>query len=185
MSQCAYECAGVIIIHRHPLDVLLSAMNYSKLKGIDKYFKNDEPKSVEEIIREGELDYYVDKFMENDGVDMYLGSSGSWFDFQRQWERVGQKVPYLRLQYEAFVENPQQGIEQIHEFLGVPYDPQKIRDIYEKAEARTALNGRFFWKKRAYNFSEMMPTSTITRFCLEYEEKLAYLGYRDFIGLDK
>ncbi|HEJ6636302.1 TPA: sulfotransferase domain-containing protein, partial [Legionella pneumophila] len=51
------DCIGAITIYRHPLDILLSAINYAKLKNREDYFKNGKIKAVENIIEDNEITY--------------------------------------------------------------------------------------------------------------------------------
>jgi hypothetical protein len=177
LSQCKLNNVGIITIYRHPLDVLLSAMNFSNIRKLDQYFKNNEPKSVEEIIQDGDIGYYIDKFIENNGIELYQSSSGPWPSYQEGWKRIGEKIPYLSLQYENLVANPLQGISQLCEFLGIASNPSFVQSVYELSERRTALDGEFFWKKRAYNFKEMIPASIVYQFNQKFKKQLVQLGY--------
>ncbi|GAN22171.1 sulfotransferase domain protein [Legionella pneumophila] len=170
------DCIGAITIYRHPLDILLSAINYAKLKNREDYFKNGKIKAVENIIEDNEITYYVDKFIANDGVE-YLHFAGKWSEYQKKWNDFGKQVPYLDLCYEHMVADPKKMVASIFNFFGIDHDDTIIDSVIEKAEIRTKLNGGFFWKKRAYNFKQMLPQNIIDYFYCHYEDQLNYLGY--------
>lgn len=68
-------------------------------------------------------------------------------------------------------------VASIFNFFGIDHDDTIIDSVIEKAEIRTKLNGGFFWKKRAYNFKQMLPQNIIDYFYCHYEDQLNYLGY--------
>lgn len=168
---------GVITIHRHPMDVMLSALNYARWKGKSGWFEDNAIKTVDDIIASGEIGYYVERFIETDGCAEYLGMSGAWSEFIPQWSYgadVG-NVPHLRMCYELLAQKPQQEMERLRRFLALPeFDYEKLA---AQVEGNTALNGGFYWRKRAYNFRGLVPTPLIHRFEKHYARVLGELGY--------
>ncbi len=171
------RCIGALTIYRHPLDVLLSAVNYIGYKQNTKYFKNNVIKSVEEILRDNEMDFYVDNFIENDGISVYSDMCGGWSTYQREWDERGEGIKYLRLCYEEMVRDPSSAVEALFDFVGVAWNRDAVDAVIAEANRRTARDGKFFWKKKAYNYREMLPAQMIARFCRAYETELSYLGY--------
>jgi hypothetical protein len=176
--RTAYECAGLITIHRHPLDVMLSAINFARYKKNAAYFKDQTIRTVEEIIRRGEISYYADEFCRADGMPGYAAHCKGLSGHQERWNRFGRNVPHLRICYEDMVARPKWHIEALHEFFRLKSSSEAIDRIADAADRQTALDGRFYWRKRAFNFAAMgLPGEAIARFCKRYESTLAYLGY--------
>ena len=173
------RCVGALTVCRHPLDILLSAINYLGLLENSRCFKDGLIKSVDEICRDNEIDYYVDSFIENDGVLAYKDMCGAWSKYQLEWDEYGMTIKYLKLRYEDMVHDPRATVKQLYGFVGRPWTQEAIDTLIAAAEEKTSLNGRFFWRKRAYNYKTMLPASTVRRFCRAYEEELNYLGYSE------
>lgn len=177
MALCTDETCGAITIRRHPLDILLSSLNYAGLKGIERHFKNGKIKSVEEIIEDGEFPYYIEQFAANDGFPWFTGPCGPMSDYMRKWREVGKKVPNIELCYESMVANPETGIQELAKFLGIDLSEGKLQNVAAAADKRTAQNGNFFWKRRAYNFTHMLPDDMIKLFKNTCEPQLRGFGY--------
>src|SRR6185436_7755910 len=56
MERVDIACAGQITIFRHPLDIVLSSLNFARIRSQGVQFKDNEIKSVDEIISSGEID---------------------------------------------------------------------------------------------------------------------------------
>jgi hypothetical protein len=173
------DCVGAITIHRHPLDILLSSLNYLGFKQTPGIFLNDEVKSVEDILRDGEMDFYVDRFIEQDGVGHFSKMCGPWTTYQRDWDDFGKNVKYLGLRYEDMVDAPTPAVRALHTFFGLECTNERAATIVQATEPLTAIDGRFFWRKRAFNYRTMLSQEMIRRFCKVYESQLAHLGYSD------
>lgn len=172
-----HTCAAVITIYRHPLDILLSAANYASMKGGNFFFPDRPAKAVDQILRDGEMASYLDAFIESDGVPRFSGTSGPWSAFQRSWDEWANTKRHLRIRYESLVEDPVGGIGSVCEFLGVDGDTEYARAIADRAERQTRLNGRFFWRKKAFNYRGLVEPELARRFCAHYVQELEYLGY--------
>lgn len=171
------EMLGVITIKRHPLDVLLSQLNYSLVLDRAKSFKDGVPKKVEDIIADGEIEYYVDSFIAANGCPEHAKRCQSYPGFYEKWNSIAPTARRLQLRYEDMVSDPVGGVSAVSRFLGLPeIDPAEIVSSVEKL---TQKNGRFFWKKRAYNHRELLPKPAIDRFERAYAEQLQSLGYSE------
>jgi hypothetical protein len=169
------EIVGVITIQRHPLDVLLSQLNYSFILGHEKSFKNGELKKVEDIVAAGEIDEYIDAFINTDGCPEHAKRCKSYPDFYAKWQALAPGAPHLHLRYEEMVREQAAGIGAVQSFLGLP-----VTDTFELAtrvEDRTKVNGKFYWRKKAYNFRELLPEASIRRFEERFSKGLEALGY--------
>jgi hypothetical protein len=167
---------GVITIHRHPLDVMLSYINFSYVKKNNDNFKGGILKTVTNIIHDGDLDYYVDEFIALDGCKEYSKICRSWSQYYGDWAAVAGDGSHLELCYEELAEYPVEGVERIRTFLRLP--PMDIPELLFRVEQQTSLDGRFFWRKKAYNFQDLIPEASIRRFENHFAESLTRLGYR-------
>lgn len=169
------EVIGVMTIQRHPLDVLLSQLNYSFVLGRKQSFKGEELKKVEDIVADGEIDHYIDAFIEAGGCPEHVKRCGSYPTFYEKWHGQDPEAPHLHLRYEEMVSDPVAGVAAIQTFLGLPVtDPSELA---AKVDDRTQVNGRFFWRKKAYNHRELLPKQSIRRFEEGFADELTQLGY--------
>lgn len=174
-EQRSDRVAGVITVQRHPLDVLLSQLNYAFTRERHGSFKNNELKRAEDIIADDEIDHYIDAFIASGGCPEYSKRCLSYPDFYKAWRDFAPGASHLHLRYEDMVEDQEAAIAQIARFLHIDdIDPAELRD---RVEQRTQLNGKFFWRKRAYNFRDLLPEDSIRRFERGFEGPLRELGY--------
>ena len=169
------EIIGVLTIQRHPLDVLLSQLNYSFILERERSFKDGTLKSVQDIVADGEIDHYIDAFIKADGCPEHVKRCGSYPEFYSKWQAFAPNAPHLHLIYEEMVREPATGVASILKFLG--RDVTDASELAAKVENRTRLNGKFFWRKKAYNFREILPEASIRRFEEGYSKTLRALGY--------
>ncbi|OWU82245.1 hypothetical protein ATO6_22635 [Oceanicola sp. 22II-s10i] len=177
MSLVPDESIAAILIRRHPLDILLSALNYAKLRDQSKFFLKGNVKSVEAIIADGEFPHYIDLFSRNDGFPLFSGSSGAMSKYLGRWRQLGVKVPILELRYEDFTADPKSGLREVAAFLQIDLSCAEIKRIVETVDQMTQKNDRFFWKRRAYNFTHMLPQELVELFTDTCKPQLAGFGY--------
>ncbi len=168
---------GAITIRRHPLDILLSAINYNGLKSRSDCFLNGRIKSVEQIIADREIDHYIEEFKVHEGVPSYAAVSGPWTLYQARWNEVVPEDLRLSLIYEHMVSAPDEAILRISSFLGLDLTPAKAAEIAQNVERKTELDGKFYWRKRAYNFRSLLQMETIRKFEAYFAQELESLGY--------
>ncbi|MEP5764916.1 MAG: sulfotransferase domain-containing protein [Halieaceae bacterium] len=168
---------GAITIRRHPLDILLSAVNYNGIKTKSEFFLGGSIKTVDKIIEDGEFDHYVEQFIELDGVSTYCVMSGPWSQYQSQWNDVFTGPSHLTMVYEDMVARPEHSVMQISEYFQLDTDMNLAHDIVERVEEKTQVNGEFYWRKQAYNYRKLLPLKTIQRFERHFEKQLLKLGY--------
>lgn len=179
MALCPDRMIGVITIRRHPLDVLLSALNYARVKETGGVFLDGTPKTVEQIIADGEFQHYIDQFHDNDGFPSFSGPCGEMSLYMQRWRdhAAAAGVPYHEICYEDMFADPETEIRRLLDFLGLTPDEAEIQQIYRKADRRTAQNGEFFWKRRAYNFQDLLPDGAIRAFHAKCAPQLAAMDY--------
>lgn len=169
------QVVGVLTIQRHPLDVMLSQLNYSLVLERAKSFKNREIKPVEQIIADGEIGYYIDGFIEARGCPDFLGRCGTYPEFFTGWRDFAPECKHLHLRYEDLVQDRVGGVQRLIDFLGRP--APRAAKVARAAEERTEVNGKFFWRKQAYNFQSLLDDTAIARFECGFADGLESLGY--------
>lgn len=169
------ETLGIITIQRHPLDVLLSQLNYAFFLGRRNSFMDGTLKKAEEIIANGEIDAYIDRFLECGGCPEYLRRCRSYPSFYKAWREHEVGTPHLHLRYEEMVQEPLVGIKAVASFLGLA--AENVQKVADEVENRSQLDGKFFWRKRAYNYRELLSQRSIQRFEESFADDLRELGY--------
>lgn len=176
MAACPDALAGAILIRRHPLDILLSGLNYAALRGKEGDFLNGQIKPVDQILADGEFGHYIDRFAQTDGLPWFHSLSGPLSTFSDRWRARCTGLPCHEIRYEDLVADPQAVVAGLARFLGLPDDPDRIAAVLEKADRKTQANGKFYWKRQAYNFRTMLSPGQIAAFEAAYPA-LARLGY--------
>jgi hypothetical protein len=177
MKQRVSAVKGVITIKRHPLDVLLSNLNYSFSFGRGEYFRDGIPKAVERIVADGEMDYYIDAFIEAGGIPEYAARCFSYPGFYSAWRKVAADTDNLDLRYEEMASNPEASIQTISRFLQLESIDTNL--VMRRVERDTRLDGKFYWRKQPFNFRQILPEQSIRRFEEGFARPLHELGYGD------
>ena len=167
-----------VSIYRHPLDVLLSSLNYAKLKEHSASFIAGRVKAVEQLIADGEMRYYIDQFIEADGFPWFEGPSGKFSLYQRRWRAQAPRIRYLEIRYEDFVSDPHRTVADVNAFLNTGADAATVDKVVKRTDAETRGDGKFFWSRRAQNFDRLLPRELSDYFCDHYRQTLDELGYR-------
>ena len=164
MARIDVDTRAAITITRHPFDILLSSLNYALVKGKEELFIDGVARPVEEIIESGELDHYIDDFAKSDGFPWFAGPSGEFSTYQQKWREGMQGKPYLELVYEDMFADPETASKQIAEFLFTDPSTIDVGKVLKTSDEKTKANGKFFWKRRSYNFVELVPEAQIRHF---------------------
>ena len=75
------------------------------------------------------------------------------------------------------VGDPASAIGSVQAFFDLPQ--KDAGEVADAVEQRTQVNGKFFWRKKAYNYRQLLPSSSIERFESGFSEQLHALGYFD------
>lgn len=177
MALLKEPVAAVISIYRHPLDILLSSLNYSYVKGHTKSFLNGEIKAVEQIIADGEMQHYIDEFIENDGYPSYATMSGPFSTYQPSWREFASDIPLFEVCYEEMHANPERTVRDLASFLKLDISAIDIKYMLTRADIATKSDGQFYWSRRAYNFMSRLPEIQSSSFIARYAGPIAALGY--------
>lgn len=173
-EQCPHVL-GIMTICRHPLDVMLSQLNYAATLDDARFFKDQQIKPVEAIIADGEIAFYIDAFIEAGGAPAFKARCISIESFYRAWWAKAAAGPALHLRYEDMIVDRPAAVQQVAGFLNVEgIDPEAIVERIEKA---SQINGQFYWRKTAYNFRQLLEPNDIARFESGFADTLAALGY--------
>lgn len=105
----------IIYVYRHPLDVLQSAYNYSRLNG---------------TVGEGEVQRraWIDRYIENGGEPDWASSpflSGKWAENIKSW-MTQSEFDVCKLSYEASKNSPAQSVTRLADFLDLSVDHQDV-----------------------------------------------------------
>ena len=177
MARCPLPSAGTITIRRHPLDVLLSALNYARVRQSEKAFRKGVIKPVEDIVADGDFPYYVEQFKEKDGFPWFTRPSAEFSEYMSRWRRFAADQPYHEICYEDLFAQPEAEIGRLLAFLGLDTTAIDPSQIYQDADQKTAKNGAFFWKRRAYNFEKILSQDLIDMFYSACANQLLAAGY--------
>lgn len=168
---------AVLTIKRHPLDVLLSSLNYALVKNHTPSFIGANIKAVDQIVADCEMQYYMDQFIERDGFPWHEPQSGAFSRYLPQWRNIGNGIPYLELCFEEMVADPKTVVIAILNFLGRSMSDKGIATLLWRVDHRTRQDGKFYWSRRAYNYESMLPTEMADAFKKRYRHVLENLGY--------
>ena len=174
----------ILHIMRHPLDVFFSARNFLNEKAklgqphAFKKFINDEPKSVEQTIKDGELGYYFDEFSEHAGANYWpgmLGEESNWFTYVKN-ALSADNVKTIK--YESLINDfDVTANTAMHFIFDDCYIPAEIDRA--KIDGKTIYSGNngFYWKAKKGNYKDFLSSKQISSFYARHEADMNLLGY--------
>ncbi len=171
---------GFIYLYRHPLDVLVSSLNFLYHKKEEQYFFENQIKSVEELSYSGEIDLYLLEYIKNFSIGNHAYENmcgGTWLNHVNTWTSLHKSNKYLStiIKYEDLVENPFVALKTVLNWLGK--DDTNLQKALELADKRTQKNESFYWKRKSGNYQEHFKEKEIKIFLKKYKSNLDYLGY--------
>lgn len=180
----------IIYVYRHPLDVLLSIINFLRKRAyqIDRnqkykdFFLRAEPKGVDEIYRDGDLDLYLKKFMEQTGEGVWpeFGKFSGYFYSTQYALDLNKTIPvkYEDLQRDAGKEMKRVWSRALGvDLAGVSFNPRQVDRLtidYEKPDPK---KGPIYWSGKSGVYRDYFSREAIQSFEREYEKELRDLGY--------
>ena len=109
------DTIGVVYILRNPLDVIVSALNYSELRSGQK---NKEQRQA-----------FIAEFIENGGLNEWKRSGfGTWDEHVRSWHAKEMPFPRLTLRYEDLKASPVKCISRLCRFSKIERSEEEIND---------------------------------------------------------
>lgn len=168
----------IIYMYRHPLDVFLSSLNYFFIRQNVNHFKNKEPKSVEQIFTDGEMDVYFEKFCEELGMNYYKGLLGEFSDFSNYVELALDCPKVLMVRYEDLVDHPVKAYETLLCELFPNDDIAFTDELFTKVDDVTKRSKKpFYWKATKEAHKEFLTHEQISKFNKKHQLLLNKLGY--------
>ena len=171
------QISSIVTIYRHPMDVLLSSLNYAKVKDARSCFIGNIPKSVEQIIADGEIQHYIDDFLNHDGLNWYSAQSGPFSLYQRRWRSMAERFPYFEICYEDMVAAPHKTLADLVKFMFRERRDEEVEHILLQAEARTKQDGQFYWRRQAFGYRALLTQSLCEDIDKRFRSVLDELGY--------
>jgi hypothetical protein len=174
-----FKNTQVIYIIRHPLDVFLSQLNYISDNVMGEAGVVLPCKSVDDIIRRGDIDLYLSAFCTFGTLQPRFDDAGSWVENTQYWTARQRSEPerILILRYEDISENGIDAVKDIASRINIPAN--NIARGFEAAQNNTKLNGKFFWKQKVGNYRDLIPSELIDRFRNLFDKPLVALGYTE------
>lgn len=171
---------GFIYLYRHPLDVLLSSLNYLYITRQKGRFFDRKIMSVDELKNSGLLKLYIQKFTN----DLSIGNNSfrsmceaNWLDHVNTWINLHKTGKYLSavIKYEDMVEDTFESLKPVARLLRK--NESDLKDAIENAARETQKDGRFFWKQKLANYQDYFSEEDIEKFIEKYKHPLRLLGY--------
>ena len=175
----------ILYVYRHPLDVLFSALNFHATQSLmlDKkidltVFKDRKPKLVKDILSEGDVSYYYDRFLEDAGASLFsraLTGSESYFDHVLSALECQRSTT---VRYEDMCKDVSAIIEPaICRVLGVESLPAEINYNYVERNTKGSERRDFFWRASSGGYLEILSENQVDKFNNVYSTALNQLGY--------
>jgi hypothetical protein len=144
----------------------------------NKTFLNGEPMSVEEIIAQGRMPYYFERFSDDLGESFYdemLGETANYFTHVHKGISLSNSHSFT---YESLIDDAQTVITDVmsealgHQFKAINLDLARV-DQQTKGSSRKA----FFWQATKGTRFNFLSASQINTFEDKYQKELASIGY--------
>ncbi|MEM0942402.1 MAG: sulfotransferase domain-containing protein [Pseudomonadota bacterium] len=166
-----------IVIHRHPLDVFVSYLNFisGKVERISERVTGFEVGSVEEI-DPATLERLFSRWIAEGSLRAEKNAFGGWHEHwaaHRARAAAGEAVLFIR--YEDLHRDFAATAGRLFAFLEV--DGVDIAHVQEVADRMTAQDGGFFWKRQTGTHKAFLSAEQIARFERVYGSELAEMGY--------
>lgn len=159
----------VLFIYRHPLDAFLSYLNYMSIRNWPFGLK---ARSVDEFHKRGELDIFFNVFLAFCTLD---GRRSRAWDTHITRYLNQPRAEVIPIKYEALTQNPMQALEGFRNAFGLSRTELEI--AITAASAKTALDGKFYWKQTVGLHKDYLKDEQIEQFSSCYSEAMRLAGY--------
>lgn len=144
---------SIVLIYRHPLDVFFSSLNYFKLHNDVEKFHDGLVKSVDEIIQDGELSFYFEKFCTKLGGTFYEGMLGELSNYESYMRHALTHPKVIPVKYEDIIDDPVAAISSLLSKLMPDERFTLHKEMFAEVDAQTKYsNNAFFWKAIKNNY---------------------------------
>ncbi|HYD64570.1 sulfotransferase domain-containing protein [Azospirillum sp.] len=171
-----------IYIYRHPLDVFLSGLNYiylnSQEPAYSKYFLNAFPKAVGQIIADGEMKHYFDRFLEDEGLSCFEPLAGKWSENIAAWHStISSTENGLFVDYSYVTGRPFDFMQDVLRLIGRrAVDHADLARAVDRSLDLTKPNGKFYWRAKSGAHREMLRPEWIAAGMDRFGPTLSRLG---------
>lgn len=167
----------VIYIHRNPLDVFVSYLNYlSRKVGNQTAERHGFDIDTVEGLSEGRMEWFFSRWTAEGSLFPADRAVGSWFAHVKRFRdraAAGEAVHVVR--YEDLHEDFETTATALFAFLGVT--PADISAVHSSADQSTRPDNKVVWKRQTDNYRNFLTEAQIARFALVWEAELAEIGY--------
>lgn len=183
-KQIAVDGAGepvptdkVIYIHRDPLDVFVSYLNFLS-KNVDNEAGRRSGFRIEtvESIPEAQMEKLLARWIADATLFPNNKKFGGYFEhvgLARARAEAGD--PIFMLRYDDLKLRFDETVTGMFAFLGLP--EVDATAVHEAADTHTKRDGKVAWKRESGNFRNYLSEDQIRRFAMVYADELAALGY--------
>ncbi len=167
----------LVHIHRHPLDVFVSYLNFVSAnvspnagKSLPVQFDR-----VEDLDAAG-METLFAIFLEHGTLFPQNRTFGSVFESTASFKALrAQGRDVLVVRYEDLTDDFATKVHGLCDFLG--FGDVDVDAVFKVADRRTRQNGKFFWKRRKENFRAYLTDDQIARFHDRHGPAMAAMGY--------
>lgn len=170
----------ILYIHRHPLDVFVSYLNYlsGNVTGLSEKVFGFAFARVEDLTP-AQMDRLFRRFLIHGTFDPRpanpFGNIFDSIDSFRALQAQGQPVHLLR--YEDLAADFDRTVLGICGFLDIAIAPDDLDRVRRTAEGLTAGDGRFFWKRRVGTHHAYLGAGQIDSFWDRHHHRMQGLGH--------
>lgn len=167
-----------IHIRRHPLDVFCSQLNFvsRRVAGCSVHDMVMPLESVETAAGNATLSHFYSAFLVFGTLLPAFPDFGNWVSSGEYWTGMARECDsVVCLTYEDLLRCPVEALAGLRERFDLT--DSQITSAVARAEAATARDGLFFWRKTKGTFREYLSVEQIKQFSDLYGEIAASLGY--------
>lgn len=172
------KTVGYIYIYRHPLDVLISAINFSYYKRINNFFFDKTLRTPSQLYEAGLIDQYLINFMEKETeIKIWKGMSVSWLENVQSWLSLQNNYRNsIIINYDKLVQSPFENLIILRNYFP-DITSAKITSSIDIANQLTGSKkeNSFFWKKGSGNHRKYFDKKLVLDFYKKYQNTLSDL----------
>lgn len=188
-DEILIKTKGFIYIYRHPLDVLLSAINYWRLEANAKqFFEDGQIRTLDELLESGKIEDYLEKFSQSLAIDNWVSMAGRWDENIFSWSKAAKSYPMSAIiNYNKMVDEPLKELRKIQKIF--PFvSTEKLKEALDYSQQVTQYNPEFdhaslaffkkvfFWNRTKNTYKRYFSSSAIEAFHRKHQDLLANLN---------